>query len=80
MEYTTIYFLINPTNTEDIISITQMDDTSRGGIWVARRYCDPRMDMASLRNWDDEPFIATSESWNCREGQRDFWNKCLEEE
>ncbi len=69
----TIYFLSNPENREDQICITQMDDD----YWVARRYTDPRMNVATLRNWKDNPLFATYESWNFREGQRDFWNKAL---
>lgn len=67
------YIFINPEDREDKISITKMDDD----FWVARRFSDPRTDIATLRNWKDNPLIATSESWNCREGQRNFWNRVL---
>lgn len=62
-------------NHEDQISIHQMDP----GFWVARRFSDPRNNIATLQNWEDNPLKASPESWNCREGQREFWNKVLRE-
>lgn len=75
MDSTTTYLLTNPQDPRDQITVSRIDD----GFWMARRFSDPRMDLATLRNWKEYPFSATLESWNCQEGQRDFWNKVLKE-
>ena len=74
LEYDTVHLLTNPKDEKDRISITQLSK----GYWVARRYSGPQMNVATIKDHEIPPF-SNPERWDCREGQRDFWNKVLKE-